>query len=101
MPAHDALALDEAGGLVRALASLLATGQALAGALVLDVDDGEPQELDDGVVAGGMPAGLGDLAELVVQALDAIGGVWPCFAGRCSPPLSCISVIGSLSPSRR
>jgi hypothetical protein len=70
-PAHDVLALDEPGGLVRALAGVLPAGGALAGALVLDVDDGQPQELDDGVVAGEVAAGLGDLAELVVQALDA------------------------------
>jgi hypothetical protein len=69
-PSHDALPLDEAGGLVGALAGLLAAGEALTGALVLDVDDGEPQELDDGVVVRVMPAGLGDLAELVVQTLD-------------------------------
>jgi hypothetical protein len=38
--------------------------------LVLDVDDGEPQQLDDGVVGREVAAGLGDLAELVVQRLD-------------------------------
>jgi hypothetical protein len=54
-----------------ALAVLAAAGLALAGPLVLDVDDGEPEQLDDGVVAGEVAAGLGDLAELVVQALDA------------------------------
>jgi hypothetical protein len=70
-PAHDALSLDEAGGLVGALAGLGPAGLALAGPLVLDVDDGQPQELDDGVVAGEVAAGLGDLAQLVVQGLDA------------------------------
>ena len=74
-PAHDALALDDAGGLVGPLAGLLAAGLALAGPLVLDVDDGEPQQLDDGVVAGEVASCLGDLAELVVQRLDAVGGV--------------------------
>jgi hypothetical protein len=46
-----------AGGLVVALAVLLAAGEALAGALVLDVDDGEPEQLDDGVVGYLRPGG--------------------------------------------
>ena len=71
-PAHDALSFDEACGLVGALAGSCRAGGALAGALVLDVDDRQPQQLDDGVVAGEVAAGLGDLAELVVQALDAL-----------------------------
>jgi hypothetical protein len=70
-PARDTLSLDQAGGLVGAFPGGLAAGVALAGALVLDVDDREPQQLDDGVVAGEVAAGLGDLAELVVQRLDA------------------------------
>jgi hypothetical protein len=70
-PARDALSFDEAGGLVGSFAGGLAAGVALAGALVLDVDDGEPQELDDGVVGREVAAGLGDLAELVVQRLDS------------------------------
>jgi hypothetical protein len=73
-PGQDALAFDEAGGLVGSLAGG-AAGDAFAGAFVLDVDDGEPQELDDGVVAGEVAAGFGDLAELVVQRLDRVGGV--------------------------
>jgi hypothetical protein len=52
------LAFDEAGGLVVALSVLLAAGGAFAGALVLDVDDGQPQELDDGVVGREVAAGL-------------------------------------------
>src|SRR5258708_37064417 len=74
-PAHDALALDEACGLVGALAGFVPPGGALAGALVLDVDDRQPEPLDDGVVAGEVPAGLGDLAHLVVRALAAVVGV--------------------------
>ena len=74
-PAGGLLALDEAGGLVGALAGGLAAGRALAGALVLDVDDGQPQQLDDGVVAREVAAGLGDLAELVVQRLDRVGRI--------------------------
>jgi hypothetical protein len=34
-----------------------------------------PEELDDGVVGREVAAGLGDLAELVVQRLDGVGGV--------------------------
>jgi hypothetical protein len=71
VPSHDALALDHAGGLVRPLAGLLAAGLALACSFVLDVDDREPEQLDDGVVGREVAAGLGDLAELVVQRLDA------------------------------
>jgi hypothetical protein len=48
----------------------VAAGLALARSLVLDVDDGEPEQLDDGVVGREVAAGLGDLAELVGQALD-------------------------------
>jgi len=74
-PSGDLLALDHAGGLVGPPAGLLAAGGPLAGSLVLDVDDGEPEQLDDGVVGREVAAGLGDLAELVVQRLDAVGGV--------------------------
>jgi hypothetical protein len=74
-PAHDALALDDAGGLVRPLAGLPAAGLALPGPVVLDVDDGEPEQLDDGVVGREVAAGLGDLAEPVVQRVDGVGGV--------------------------
>jgi hypothetical protein len=42
----------------------------LAGAFVFDVADGQPQQLDRGVVVGEVPPILGDLAELVVQRLD-------------------------------
>ena len=48
-PAHDTLALDEAGGLVGTLAGLGPAGLAFAGALVLDVDDGQPQQLASGL----------------------------------------------------
>jgi len=65
------LSLDEPLGLVVAFAVLVAAGLALAGALVLDVDDGEPEQLDGGVVGREVAPGPGDLAELVVQGLDA------------------------------
>ena len=42
----------------------------LAGAFVFDVADGQPQQLDRGVVVREVPPILDDLAELVVQALD-------------------------------
>ena len=41
-PAHDALSLDEACGLVAALAGFLPPCGAFAGPLVLDVDDRQP-----------------------------------------------------------
>jgi hypothetical protein len=40
------------------------------GPFVLDVDDGQPEQLDGGVVGRVVAAGFGDLAELVVQRLD-------------------------------
>jgi hypothetical protein len=58
------LPFDEAGGLVAAFPGLLAAR------LVLDVDDGQPQQLDHSVVTRLVAAGLGDLAELVIQRLD-------------------------------
>jgi hypothetical protein len=63
------LSFDEACGLVVALAGFLPPGGALAGALVLDVDDRQPEQLDDGVVGREVAAGLGDLPQLVVQRL--------------------------------
>jgi hypothetical protein len=68
-PSHDPLSFDEACGLVVALAGFLPPGGALAGALVLDVDDRQPEQLDDGVVGREVAAGLGDLPQLVVQRL--------------------------------
>jgi hypothetical protein len=75
-PSHDLLALHHAGGLVGALAGSLAAGGALAGSFVFDVDDGEPRELDDGVVGREVAAGLGGLAALVVQGFDAYLELW-------------------------
>jgi hypothetical protein len=74
-PAQHAHALDQPGGLVRPFPGLLAACFAFAGTLVLDVDDGQPEQLDHGVIAGEVASGFGDLAELVVQRLDAVGGV--------------------------
>ena len=56
------------GGLAGLLGSLV-------GPFVLDVADRQPQELDGGVIAGEVAAVLGDLAQLVVQRLDGVGGV--------------------------
>lgn len=64
------VAFDEAAecfAFVGGLAAFLVAG---AGALVLDVDDGEPDQLDDGVVGGELPTILDDLADLVVETLD-------------------------------
>jgi len=51
-PPGDALSFDESGGLEGAFVALVLLGGAFAGPLVLDVDDGQPQQLDHGVVAG-------------------------------------------------
>jgi hypothetical protein len=51
------LPFDEALGLVVAFAVLLPAGLALAGSFVLDVDDGQPQELDGGLVGREVAAG--------------------------------------------
>ena len=69
-PAVDGGAFDQAGdGLaIGALAGGLLG--AFAGAFVLDVPDRQPQELDDGLVAGEVAAVLDDLAQLVVERLD-------------------------------
>lgn len=40
-----------------------------------DVAQGQPQELGGRLVAGEVPAGLDDLAQLHVQTLDGVGGV--------------------------
>ena len=59
---------------VRLFAGLPAS-EALGGAFVFDVADGEPQEFDGSFFAGEMPAVLGDFTQLVVQRFDSIGGV--------------------------
>ena len=69
-PVLDDGALDEPGGGFALVPGQAFLGGAGPGALVLDVADGQPQQLDDGVVAGEVAAVLDDLAELVVQALD-------------------------------
>jgi len=53
-------------------AGLLRSG---SGSLVFDVADRQPQQLDDRVVAGEVPAVLDDLAQLIVEAFDAVGRV--------------------------
>ena len=47
----------------------------LSGAPVLDVADRQPQQLDGGRVGGEVAPVLGDFAQLVVERLDAVGGV--------------------------
>ena len=75
-PALDDGAFDELAGRLAggALGQPSFLG-AFAGALVLDVADGQPKQLDRGSVAGEVAAVLDDLAQLVVQRLDAIRGV--------------------------
>ena len=47
----------------------------VAGTLVLDVADRQPQQLDRGLIVGEMSPRLGDFTELVVQRLDRVRGV--------------------------
>jgi hypothetical protein len=65
-PSCGFLPFDESCGLVVAFAGFLPPPGALAGPLVLDVDDGQLQQLDHGVVAGEMATVLGHLPELVI-----------------------------------
>ena len=74
-PAHDALSLDEACGLVAALAGFVPACGSFPGSLVLDVADRQPEQLDHGGVVGEVAAVLDDLAQLVVQRLDGVRGV--------------------------
>jgi hypothetical protein len=46
---------------------------AFPGSFVLDVANGQPQQLDHRVVVGEVAAVLDDLPQLVVQRLDAVG----------------------------
>jgi hypothetical protein len=70
-PAVDAGAFDEAaGGLAGLGAGFPGFGGALAGAFVLDVGDGEPDEFDGGVVGREVTTILDDLADLEVERLD-------------------------------
>ena len=48
---------------------------AVAGPFVLDGADGQPQQFDHRVVVGEVAAVFDDLAELVVQRFDAVGGI--------------------------
>ena len=71
LPALHGGAFDQSAGrgaLGRRQALLL---RASSGAFVFDVADGQPQQLDRGVVVREVPPILDDLPELVVQALDA------------------------------
>lgn len=74
-PVGDDLALDEA-----ALGFPVGGGTpgflgAFVGSFVFDGADREPEQLHHGLVVGEMASVLADLAELVVQRLDAVGGV--------------------------
>ena len=45
-----------------------------SGSFVLNVADRQPQQLDHRLIGGEVAAVLGDLAQLVVQRLDTVGG---------------------------
>jgi hypothetical protein len=64
-PAEGAGAAGAAGG----------GGSVPVGVVALDAADVEVEEFDRGVVGGEVPAGLGDLAERVVEGLGGVGGV--------------------------
>ena len=71
-PALDDGAFDEfAGGLSRGSLGQAGFLGALPGTFVLDGADREPEQLDRCGVAGEVAAVLDDLAQLVVQRLDA------------------------------
>lgn len=75
LPTGDLGALDEAGfgsSVVGLLAFVLVS---LVGSVVLDVADRQPQQLGGGFVGREVASVLGDLAQLVVQRLDGVGGV--------------------------
>lgn len=70
LPVGRDVALDELagdGGSRGSRRSVPPLSIAFSGALVLDVADRQPQELDDGLVVREVPAVLDDLAQLVVQ----------------------------------
>jgi hypothetical protein len=67
-PALDGGAFDEfAGGFAGGAFGFAGFLGAFAGSLVLDIADGEPEQLDGGGVVGEVTAVLDDFAELVVQ----------------------------------
>ncbi len=55
----------------------------LMGTFVFDFMDGHPEQIDCGGIVVELAAVLDDLAELVVQRLDAVGGVDD-LASRCA-----------------
>ncbi len=60
---------------VERLFPTLGSGAEFTSSVVSDIADGQVEDLEYGVTGGEMPAGLGDLAELIVQRLDGVGGV--------------------------
>src|SRR6516225_10470266 len=73
-PALGGAAFDEPARCLAVLAPAGFPGP-VAGALVLDVADRQPQQLDDRVIVREVAPVLDDLAQLVVQALDRVRGV--------------------------
>ena len=75
LPVGGYSALDQsAGGRALAGPSFLLLLLPLSGSLVLDVADSQPQQLDRCLVGGEVTPVPGDLAQLVVQRLDCVGG---------------------------
>ena len=65
-PVGGGVSLDEAGVSCSFVGGFASVCEALGGAFVFDVADGEPQEFDGCFFAGEMPAVLGDFTQLVV-----------------------------------
>ena len=71
-PVVDGGSFDEAAAGFALVAGFAGFLCAFSGSAVLDVADGQLQQLDDGRVGGEVAAGLDDLAQLVVQRLDRV-----------------------------
>ena len=69
-PALRGLALDQLAGRPALVARHAPLSVAGPSPLVLDVDDGQPDQLDDRVVGRELPPILDDLADLVIERLD-------------------------------
>ena len=74
---------------------------ALRGPAVLDVADRQPQQFDRRLVGGEVAAVLGDLAQLVVQRLDRVGGVDDPAQGRGEGQEGGVPLPGPLPRRRR
>lgn len=101
LPVGGDLSLDESAlGPARVGGRVLLLG-ALRGPAVLDVADRQPQQFDRRLVGGEVAAVLGDLAQLVVQRLDRVGGVGDPAQGRGEGQEGGVPLPGPLPRRRR